>query len=202
MRGRTLLWIALILLLYSLPWVVNPGVSLTFGGYDLAEWASLHHAARAESPPLLTSFLLRLPLALAAALIGLSGKGQGETRLFSLAAILLIAVALLPPLEFTQAPDDPNYRQEALVAGIALIGGLAGIGISARTPRFAPLVSAVIGIVGAGAVIAGLNSAYGLLRGFELPVGLGIGGLGLAGVFAAAGAINLWSYRRSGEQVC
>ncbi len=72
MRFRFWLVIAVMLVCYALPWVINPGVSLTLGGYDLGEWTSLHDAVRGEQLPLLTSFLLRLPLALVAVLIGVA----------------------------------------------------------------------------------------------------------------------------------
>src|SRR5262245_55358949 len=93
---------------YCLPWLVNRGTGLTFGAYDLAEWTSLHPAVRGGNPPLLASLLLRLPLAcfglVAAMTLWPNNKGKRLTLIF------LVAIALLPPIEFfTQYRDDSNY---------------------------------------------------------------------------------------------
>lgn len=175
----------LIIVGYVVPWVVTPNASLTFGGYDLAEWASLHYATRGEIPPLLTSFLLRLPLALAAVLIGWANVNASYLRA---GIVVVIAAALLPPLEIIQFPNDVNYQQQALIAGIALVGGLTGIAVGGR---FGALIPASVGIVGIGAVIGGLTSAYGLLRGFTLPVTLGAGGVIVIAAFALNSAAAL-----------
>ncbi len=234
MRLRFWLLIAVMLVCYALPWVINPGVSLTLGGYDLGEWASLHEAVRGEQPPLLTSFLLRLPLALVAVLIGWgaqphppataqphppapSPKGEGVKKSASppnplsqgrggvkrwvlpVVAILLITAALLPPLEILDSPNDPNYQQQALVAGIALVGGL--IGVSGIVQRVATVVMVGIGVVGAAAIVGGLGKAYSLMQGFSLPVSVGTGGVLLAGLFAmvaVGAAIRWWGDRRAG----
>src|SRR5262245_36944556 len=105
-------WVLFLLALvfYMLPWVLTPDASLNMGGYDLAEWASLHPAVRASSPPLLLSFALRLPLALLALVVAFSGEQAGKTWVRA-AFVCLLAVALLPSPEFlTQYRDDPNYR--------------------------------------------------------------------------------------------
>ena len=96
------------LLFYLFPWVVNPGVSLSLGGYDLAEWASLHPAVRDATPALFTSLLLRLPLACLALLIAFTA----QRRLLPVLIVLIAALGLLPPPEFIKATNDPNYRQQ------------------------------------------------------------------------------------------
>ncbi len=221
MRFRFWLLIGVMIACYVLPWVINPGVSLTLGGYDLGEWTSLHEAVRGEQSPLLTSFLLRLPLALVAVLVGMQPhhlapspkRGEGEKRLTSppnplsqgrggitsrilpVVAILLIAAALLPPLEILDYPNDPNYQQQALVAGIALVGGL--LGVSGLVRRVDTWLRVGIGVVGTGAVIAGLSKACQLMQGFSLPVSMGLGGVLLAALFAAVAVITAVEWRSS-----
>ena len=240
MRYRFWLLIGVMIAGYVLPWVINPGVSLTLGGYDLGEWTSLHEAVRGEQPALLTSFLLRLPLALIAMLIGvaasqphppaLSPGGEGAKRLASppnplshgrgddkqphsltpspkgegvhrwllpVLVILLITVALLPPLEILDYPNDPNYQQQALVAGIALVGGF--IGVSGIVRRVDSGLRVGISVAGTAAVLIGLSKAYQLMQGFNLPVSVGLGGVLLAALFASVAVITMigfWTGRR------
>ena len=237
MRFRFWLLIGVMIACYVLPWVINPGVSLTLGGYDLGEWTSLHEAVRGEQPPLLTSFLLRLPLALIAMLVGMqphppapspggeggkrlasppnplsqgrgddkqphsltpSPKGEGLQRwLLPVLVILLITVALLPPLEILEYPNDPNYQQQALVAGIALVGGF--IGVSRVLRRANTWLRIGISAAGMAAVLIGLSKAYQLMQGFSLPVSVGLGGALLAALFAAVAVITMigfWTGRR------
>ncbi len=214
MRLRLLLLIAVMLVCYLLPWVINPGVSLTLGGYDLGEWTSLLDAVRGEQPPLLTSFLLRLPLALFALMIsfaaltppllfrrggwGVRSSLGGEAislKILKIVLILLITTALLPPLEILDTPNDPNYRQQVLLSMIALIGGM--IGISGGLRRFHRLISIGICVVGVLAILIGLTNAINLMRGFGLPVTLGAGGIFLSLLFALNAVLMGLEARRS-----
>lgn len=183
MRLTTAFAALLMLVLYTLPWLVNPGVSLTPGAYDLAEWASLHPAVRAETPALLTSFLLRLPLACVALLIAFSARGK---RLVPALAVLLIAAALLPPLEFVRALGDANYQQQFALALITLVG--SAIGLSRVLARWHRAIMLAVTITGAAASALGLFNAYQLMRGFDLPVQIGFGGVMLALTFAVLAA--------------
>ena len=140
---RIYLVIALMLVFYAFPWVVNPAASLSPNAYDLAEWTSLHPAVRAETPMLLTSLLLRLPLACLALLIAF----RARRNWFSVIVVLLIGLALLPPLEFIKTLGDPNYDQQAALAAITLIGG--AIGLSGILPRARRWIAAGIALVGA-----------------------------------------------------
>ena len=183
MRLRLIALTLLMLVCYALPWLINPGVSLSPGGYDLAEWSSLHYAVRAESPMLLTSFLLRLPLALIALLVGVSSP----RKVLSAIVIVLLAIAMLPPLEIIYTPSDPNYMQQAAVALIALVGGF--IGWSGVLKRWQSPILIGIGVIGALAVVWGLATASGLMRGFDLPTQTGFGGVALALLFAFSGLL-------------
>src|SRR5262245_8162468 len=101
-----LVWLIVILALlaYCAPWLVNNGAALTPNASDLAEWTSLNPATHVSSPPLLPSFLLRLPLVCLALILAFSHKTNQSFGWISAAYVLLTALALLPPLEFiTQA---------------------------------------------------------------------------------------------------
>ncbi len=190
MRLTTALATLLMLALYALPWLVNPGVSLTPGAYDLAEWTSLHPAVRGETPALLTSFLLRLPLVCVGLLIAFSARGN---KLVPAIAVLLIAAGLLPPLEFVRALGDVNYQQQFALALITLVGG--AIGLSGILARRHQAIVVTIAMIGAAASIVGLFNGYQLMRWFELPVQIGVGGVLLALAFAAF-ALSLLARRK------
>jgi hypothetical protein len=181
----------LLLGLYLLPWVVNPSVSLTANGYDLAEWSSLHPAVQAQTPMLLTSLLLRLPLACVALLIAFCARRNVLAAL----VVLVTAVALLPPLEFVRDFGNPNYRQLAALALITLVGG--GVGLSGFVPRYHRLITAGVALVGAAAGLLGLAQAYDLMRGFGLAAQIGAGGPGLILMFmSVAGALAISEIRQ------
>lgn len=176
--------IALMFGLYLLPWVVNPAASLTMNGYELAEWTSLHPAVQASSPPLLTSLLLRVPLVCIALLGAFTSKvDRLSSRIIPGLIVLVVAAGMLPP-ELIQATDNPNSRQQGVLALVTLIGG--GIGLSGFLPHYRKWAAAGIAIIGAAASITGLAQGVELLRGFELPVQIGIGGAGLAAAFVIA----------------
>jgi hypothetical protein len=171
-------WIVLALTAYSLPWVINPSVSLSLGAYDLAEWSSLHPAARVTTPTLLTSLLLRLPLMLLAWIIGLNStqqfksvKGWGYG-----AAALLLSMSLLPPLEFfIQARDDANYQQQFVLTIGALAG--AGLGLSGIVSAWRMPLLVITTILALGSSLSGMAQGFSLLNSFGLPVRVGLGGV-------------------------
>lgn len=166
------LLVSLALIAYCLPWLLNPGVSLSYGVYDLAEWTSLHPAVRESSPPLLLTLILRLPLIYVTAIVAFSQLPVLPRAAF----VTIIMVALLPPLEFfTQYSGDPNYRQQFALSIVALLVG--GIGLSGFLVPWYPAIriigSAVVGVTAAW----GLEQAYTLMTDYYLPVHIGLGGL-------------------------
>jgi hypothetical protein len=174
---------------YCLPWLTNPGVGLSFGAYDLAEWSSLHPAVRSGNPMLLTSFLLRLPLATFGLIVGaiIFKKNIALRVIF----VVLVAIALLPPLEFfTQYRDDPNYQQQFTLAILTAIVGLGSIAIRSR--RWDAILWAICAMIGAISGLAGLIQGYNLMQGFELPTALGLGGIGFILLNLGVGALILW----------
>lgn len=174
---------------YCLPWLTNPGAGLSFGAYDLAEWTSLHPAVRGGNPMLLTSFVLRLPLATFGLIVGaMVFKNNTGIRVIF---VLLVAIALLPPLEFfTQYRDDPNYQQQFALAIMTATVGLGSIVI--RSPRSNKALWVTFALIGAISGLAGLIQSYNLMQGFELPTSLGLGGLGFVLLSLGIGALILW----------
>jgi hypothetical protein len=170
--NRPMLWLAaLALLACALPWVSNPGAGLSLNPVDLAEWTSLHPAIQAQSPPLLTTFLLRTPLLVVAALIGLSvGRAARWPAALAIAAL---AVAQLPPFEFVRDLESANYRQQALMAALTLAGGwLALFGIQRDRGG---IIGAVVALAGLIAAVFGAAGALGAMRDFGLPAQPGPG---------------------------
>lgn len=200
MTYRQIFWLLIVLALvgYSLPWVVTPGVSTSLGAYDLAEWASLHPAARGAALPLVASFVLRLPLALLALIISVAGERAGSRWVRGL-GVLVLTAALLPPLEFfTQYRDDSNYRQQFGLALLTLIGSL--IGLNRRLSGWAGWLISGLALLGVVASLWGAGQAYGLLADFHLSVSTGLGVFGIAGSFALLGLLHLSPARRIPER--
>jgi hypothetical protein len=188
---RFYLLIGLMVVLYAMPWLVNPAASLTPNAYDLAEWASLHPAVHAQTPTLLTSLLLRLPLACFALLAAFTTKRSW----FAVLVILLITIALLPPPEFIKMLDSPNYSQQMLLAGLTLIGCAVGMG-NALPSAQRRWIAAGIALVGAFVSVIGLVQAYDLMRGFELPTQIGLCGVALGLVFVMTSGVIVWQTKQ------
>lgn len=153
------------------PWVATSSAATSLNVYDLAEWASLHPAVHAESPTLLTSFLLRLSIAW----IALAVASMNLPLVFRLLVVFLTAFALLPPFEFLANTGSENYRQLLLVAMMTLFSGTAIVVLSRRHSVHTALLF-VIGLACIGTSLIGTLRMVELLRGFSLPVSVG-GGL-------------------------
>jgi len=206
-RVLVLLLLALVVALvaFYLPWVDHISAGFTMNGFDLAEWASLHPAVRSSSPPLLTSFLLRVPQIAVAIGLALTASALAEPRWRAIgwAAALLVALRYLPPVEFWQsARGDPNYRQMALLTTL----GVLGVGIAAWLRRLAArwlaLGAVLVAIAGAAAGWAGLSRADELLDNFEIATITGSGPLIYTGAAVAVGLLVAWivqaeSWRRA-----
>lgn len=173
-------WITLLILAliaYTLPWVVGGSASLTFGAFDLAEWASLHPTNRALAPTLLTSFLLRMPLVCLAWIIAFNAPPypfKSASWWIHTLLCLILAVLSTPPLEFlTIFREDVNYIQQAsltLVAGVGCAIGLGGI-----FKKYRVYIAILAGIIGIITSIWGMINGYALLSDFQINVSVGIG---------------------------
>ncbi len=165
---------ALVMLLagYVLPWVGFDQASFTLSGFDLAEWISLHPAARAESPVLLSASLIRITLLWAGCATALL-TFPAALRLVS---ILLIAAAVLPPPEHILSLSDPNYAQQTAIALLCVF--LPSLLIFLRRWR-----SSILLIIGLGAVISlslVVWRAIVLLSDFQIGMRLSIGAVSAA----------------------
>lgn len=181
-------WLILIAIMaYTLPWLVNPGIGLTFGAYDLAEWASLHPEVRDDG--LLTALLLRIPLLCLTILAAFNSAVVFSVRWFlGFVLVGLLVITALPPFEFlTESRNDPNYQQQFILTMVAGFGAV--IGLSGLLRRFKPIISIIIAIIGIIAGGIGLLNAHDLMVGFSMPIALGWGVFGL--VVALLGVIWL-----------
>ncbi len=156
------------LLAYSLPWIAGPGASLTLNAYDLAEWTSLHPWVRTANPPLVVTFMLRaLPALLALLLFTTVARSW---RRYAALIVFIVAVALLPPAAFfSSAFNDPNFRQQAVLALLTLFGLVLSVRL-----RWSPVIFAALLVL--GSVIAVINSQVLMNAAFALPVSPGPGG--------------------------
>lgn len=168
-------WGAVLLLLafYLLPWSSHRSTSLTLQAYDLAEWTSLHPEVREGQMPLLVTALLRLPLLCLGLLLALNPLGG--KRWLSWLAVLLFALALLPPVSFIRQLDNTNYAlQFSLSIAMLSLGFAVQIpAIARRNKVLNPLLVALM----AGIALSGGIQALLLLQGFQLNVQAGIGWL-------------------------
>jgi uncharacterized membrane protein YphA (DoxX/SURF4 family) len=161
---------------YMLPWLTGSAAGLTFNANDLAEWSSLHPEVRISTPPLLTTALLRLPLACLVIVAGCAVVSHWQSPWWWVNAVLVSVsvTALLPPVDFlTHAQDSPNYRQQFALAIAALTGGI--LGLSGYLPRVRRILVIVASLVGITAGLIGWLHAYNLVRGFDLSIQIGSG---------------------------
>lgn len=190
MRLTVLITLFLLLVAaYLLPWVVSPEVSLSPGGYDLAEWANIHPAAPGETPPLLTTLLLRLPLVCAALALCFALPLTAAGRIIGCVVALLMAGALLPPFEIAEDPGNWNYRQQAALAAFMLLFGLFAVSGVLQKARW--IFSIGSAGVGAAACLIGLSRALVLFEGFRLPAHAGLGGVLTAILFVVFAGVIL-----------
>lgn len=182
-----------LLITYTLPWVSTPAITgFTNGAYDLAEWMSIVPSIRSDSL-LLTPLLLRIPLVCIAVYLVLSDTRRSTVWL-RLAGLVLIVIALLPPLEyFTSASGDGNYQQSFFLALMALI---LGAGAAFATNNLSPRTIARLAVV--PLAIAVMSGTFGVVRALPLVQSFGIGaqvgiGVALFGVVSVIAA--LWALR-------
>lgn len=192
-QKRDIIWLMLIILAliaYTAPWVVSAGVSLTFGAFDLAEWASLHPITR---PDLLTSLLLRMPLVCLAWILAFNAP---ERPLYSmqwwiaLFGCLLLAIFSSPPLEFlTTNRDDMNYQQQAFLVLMTLVG--SGIGLSGIAKNYRGYIAIGAGFLGMLCGLVGMMQGHRLLTEFQIMAYISWGAIG---TIIILGLLTIYSY--------
>jgi len=192
LRSIVLASFALLLGGYFLPWVMNGSAALNLNAYDLAEWASLHPAASAQTPPLLTALLLRLPLVCAGVWLAWHRAYSARMRLIDVIGISMLAIGLLPPPEFLSQIDNPNYQQQAGLAAVLIITALPGLLLSTRAGRLSRLIISLVALViGLGAVAAGVQMAAQWMTAFKLPAEIGPGAIMMGIIFAVTAGVYL-----------
>ncbi len=197
-----LLWVALWLAVlgYILPWGWHPVASLSPGAYDLAEWTTLHPAARSSFPPLLPSLLLRASLGVLAVLFALGVAGQGRALLRGAASLaaLALALSLFPPVEFfTIARGDPNYRQQfalGLLTLLLVVGLLGRGGRFSWTARLAVVL--VLSLGGIGCSLLGAWRGVALFDTLGVSLSFGAGGVLFVGALGTVALVSIWGLRQ------
>jgi hypothetical protein len=184
---------------YILPWLTGKGAALSFHAYDLAEWTTLMPASSLETPPLLTAFLLRLPLLCMGVISAVFSVHQrGWARVAFVGIWLALAGANLPPFEFLSYPDNPNYRQQAVVAALTI--GISGVMMLpfVRHAIRPDWIGAAAAVIGAAAALTGMARGHMLLADYGLDMQGGIGGISCAAGFILCALIHLSSLRKAG----
>jgi hypothetical protein len=172
LRTSALLWLLILAAFcaYALPWLTLGGIGLTFNGYDLAEWTTLHPSVQGSTPTLFTSLLLRLPLVCVAIVVIVSRTLPIWLRFLLFVGLV---IALLPPFEFLGALGNPNYRQQF---GLSVFTFLAGIVLSRG---FVPIQQEGLifglAILSAISSMGGVSQTYAIIGIFNTSVNVGIG---------------------------
>jgi hypothetical protein len=148
--------------------------SLSFTGYDLAEWAVLHPTASAAWPIVLASLALRLVFVGIYWQIMLQLSNKGMARYWLGAIAFVGGLALLPPIEFfTVGFGDVNYQQQAGLTIALWIGATIIIALPETKLRLFPRrLIAVITII---CCIFGVIQTRVLFGSLGIESGTGIG---------------------------
>lgn len=187
-----LIALAVGLLGYLLPWTVAPSAPMTLNAFDLAEWTSLHPAQRQTAPPLLAPLLLRAQLVFLTLAFAITTSGR-TWRLFSVAAVVLLALAQLPPYEYVYDLANLNYRQQFFLALASLISGLLATVMGQR--RIAWMLLLALAIVGTVSVVAGVAQAFELYRQLQQTTSVGLGPWILSSSYIAIATTSLLALR-------
>lgn len=142
------------LLGYLLPWAVATSAPMTLNAFDLAEWTSLHPAQRQTTPPLSAPLLLRAQLAI----ISLAFALSISRTWIAAAAIVVLALAQLPPVEYVYDIANLNYRQQFVLALFSLVAGLSATRL--RNRRRNLLLLFLLSVAGLVSVFAGVAQAF------------------------------------------
>lgn len=185
-----------LLIFYLLPWLNTDANALHFGGYDLAEWLSLHPATQPARVP---SLLLRGQLVLITWLLALNSPAMRARRSWWLhtLTIALLSVAQLPPLEFLNNLNDTNQQQQAILAAASLLGAFV---LGWRVKSWNQQRWLMIGLAGLGIVTSLIALQQGLryVGDFSPSVHLSSGGLLLSATYGVLGGVLL--RRQTGSQ--
>lgn len=172
----TWLIVLLALFLYVIPWVLNPGTTLSLGAYDFAEFLAKRPF---DDKSYYAILALRGQLFLLVSLLAISTHRPYFTAHWWIQVILCLAlvIAQLPPLTFFNNMGDINQQQQFLLT----IGSFVGIciGLTGLLWEKRHLINLVIGIIGVSTVIYSLIDAIDIMNDYGVPATMGVGGIGL-----------------------
>ena len=185
--------ISVALMMFIAPWVYNAELSLTFGAYDLAEWASLHPLSNQTTPVMLVSLLLRLQLVLVTWLVALfAPKLRFSWQWWGwFIGVGILLIAQLPPLEYlVNGTGNDNQLQQLILLIVSGVGFLFGImGWLQRVRTGLIVLISIIGIVSAG---WGLFTAVEYMQDYRLDTAVSVGGIGMILVYMGMLGWVMW----------
>ena len=176
-----LVFTCLALVAYILPALTNTGAALTLNSYDLAEWTTLHPAATANN--LLVALALRVqPVIIGILLIINLKPNRSAMFLMALLMLLLITFAQLPPIEFLDNRENPNYQQQLFLSLFTLFTAL--IASSGILYRVRSILSIGLLISGTGSYVWGVSQASTYMQQYSISGATGTGAILLIAVYA------------------
>ncbi len=156
------------------PVVSSHAGSLSFTLFDLAEWTSLLPAERQAAISLALPFLLRIQIVVLLVLSLCTLTIRNQTRRAVLFGLIMCAVAIsqLPPFEFLSQLDDPNYRQQMLIASLCLLGGFA---LSKNwLNHYTKYIALFVAVAASAAFVFALTQTHIYLTQYQIPYQLGL----------------------------
>jgi hypothetical protein len=170
--------VLLALVAYHMPWHVHPAAVFSNNAFDLAEAVSLHPTVRAESPTLLTTLLLRIPLIGLALIATLTANQLDDERWRWIwrGIAVLIVLRLNPPIDFYPFGGGSENDQQL---GMLMFGGLFIVGIGILTSHWVRLVyhPLMIAIAIATIIVSinGYKRATDVMESLALQLSIGAG---------------------------
>jgi hypothetical protein len=145
---------------------------MTLNAFDLAEWASLHPAQYATSPPLLAPLMFRLQLLILSVILGANAM-ERRWKAGASIMILVLTIAQFPPFEFLYDINNLNYRQQFFLASTSLIASFSLLAFNVR--RISTLATVALPLIGIVAAAYGQAQAAALYHHFGLDAAPGAG---------------------------
>jgi hypothetical protein len=183
---------------YHMPWVTHAAAAFTNNAFDLAEFMSLAPAVQAESPALLTSLLLRLPIVLVAALLSLTASQlrSEKAKWLTHGGALLMVLRLNPPtVYYPFGGGSLNDQQlgDMMLGGLAFILVLIVLSHWLKSWLYAPITT-VLAIVTAGVALQGWSRSLDVIEGLQLDVQTGGGMILFVGLLLTVAIQAVWPY--------
>ncbi|MEO1287553.1 MAG: hypothetical protein AAFV93_07280, partial [Chloroflexota bacterium] len=167
---------------------------LSIGAYDIAELLAKRPF---DDVTYATTLILRGHLVLFTWLIAIGTQRPlfSASWWWHLIAGLVLVVAQLPPLTFINDLSDSNQQQQALLAMVSLLG--VAIGLTGYVWRYRHGLRVIIAIGGVIMTIYGTTNALAILSDYSLPANIGLGAIGLGGLYIVLGIVSLYQLAKS-----